>query len=61
MMPNGMFAREKCEPRGMLNQERNEAISGNSVIVVVVYEDQERPALLMQTLDTTLVDFSLPD
>jgi hypothetical protein len=26
MMPNGMLASEKCEPRGMLNQDRSEAM-----------------------------------
>jgi hypothetical protein len=33
MMPNGMFAREKCEPRGMLNQDRNEAMAEYSSFV----------------------------
>jgi hypothetical protein len=26
MMPKGMFAREKCDPRGMLNQDRSEVM-----------------------------------
>lgn len=26
MMPKGMFASEKCDPLGMVNQDRNEAI-----------------------------------
>lgn len=27
MMPNGMLASEKCEPRGMLNHDRRDVIS----------------------------------
>lgn len=31
MIPKGMLAREKWEPRGMLNQERSEAMTGRVV------------------------------
>lgn len=33
MIPKGMLAREKCEPRGMLNQDRSEAMARRVVIV----------------------------
>lgn len=32
MMPNGMFAREKCDPRGMLSQEHRVDIVTKSVL-----------------------------
>lgn len=38
MMPNGMFAREKCDPRGMLNQDVRGGILGGRD-VRVCYKD----------------------
>jgi hypothetical protein len=51
MMPKGMFAREKCDPLGMVNQDRNEAI------VVIKYS-------LLQMADrsnTPRANWSYPD
>lgn len=35
MMPNGIFAKEKWEPRGMLNHERSEAMVEDRLIRLV--------------------------
>jgi hypothetical protein len=46
MTPNGMFASEKCDPRGMLSQDR-------SVAMVVELMTVRNPRSLVYVVDNT--------
>lgn len=43
MMPNGMFAREKCDPRGMLSQERGVDIVIKGAVIQGELRDRVNP------------------